>query len=171
SSAISIAVTAKTPRHPREHDQHNDKDDEEQKTRSAGLAVLFRNRFSRSFVLAPDGFADQVDTGGEAAFIIPIAEMGLDMVLGDVECRNVRQRTFEAVADLNKHLAVLNKDKQHDAVSFIFLADAPGLSDTLCVIIDRRIALHFRKYRNHDLVGRFALELRELLVEAQRGFF
>ena len=92
------------------------------------------------------------------------------MVLGDVECRNVRQRTFEAVADLNKHLAILNEDEQHGAVAFIFLADAPRLGNTLCVIVDRRIALHLRKYRDHDLIGRFALELRELLVEAQRGF-
>ncbi len=132
--------------------------------------MLFRNRFSRSFVLAPDRFADQIDPGGEGAFIIATAEMGLDMVLGDVECRNVRQRTFEAVADLNKHLAILNEDEQHDAVSFILLADTPGLGDTLCVILNRRIALHFRKYRDHDLIGRFTLELRELLVEVQRGF-
>jgi len=50
------------------------------------------------------------------------------------------------------------------------LADTPGLGDTLCVILNRRIALHFRKYRDHDLIGRFTLELRELLVEVQRGF-
>src|SRR5204863_8983685 len=165
-----IAVTAESPRHPRDHDQHNDKDDEEQKTRSAGLAVLFRNRFSRSFVLAPDRFADQIDPGGEAAFITATAEMGLDMVLSDLECRNVRQRTFEAVADLNKHLAIRNEDEQHGAVSFIFLADAPGLGDTLRVIVDRRIALHFRKHGDNNLIRCLTLELRELFVETMSGF-
>src|SRR5256885_11167904 len=32
-----------------------------------------------------------------------------------------------------------NEDEQHGAVAFIFLADAPRLGNTLCVIVDRRI--------------------------------
>ena len=93
------------------------------------------------------------------------------MTLSDVECRRVRQRAFQAVADLDKHLAVLDEHKENHTITPLLLADAPRLCHALCVISDIRVALHFRKNRDHHLVGSFSLELSKLLVEARCGFF
>ena len=132
--------------------------------------MLFRNRFSRSFVFAANGFADQIDAGRESAFIIAITKMRLDTVLSDIERRNIRQRAFQAVTDLNEHLSVCDKDKQHDAITPVLLAYAPHLRDALCVIRDVRVTLHFRKHSNHNLVRSVALKLGQLLIEAMSGF-
>jgi len=96
--------------------------------------------------------------------------MRLDTVLSDIERRNVRQRAFQAVTDLNEHLSVYDKDKQHDAITPVLLADAPHLRDALRVIRDVRVTLHFRKHSNHNLVRSVALKLGQLLIEAISGF-
>ena len=93
------------------------------------------------------------------------------MTLSDVECRGVRQRAFQAVADLDKHLAVLDEHKENHTVAPLLLPHAPRLCHALCVISDIRVALHFGKNRDHHLVGSFSLELSKLLVEARCGFF
>ena len=93
------------------------------------------------------------------------------MIFSDVERGDVRQRAFQSVADLDVHFAVAFKNEQDHAVALLFLSDAPRLRDPLSVIFDRGVALHFRKHRDHDLIGSLALELGQLLVEAQRGFF
>ena len=93
------------------------------------------------------------------------------MTLSDVECRRVRQRAFQTVADLDEHLPVLNEYKNNYTVAPLLLADAPRLCDALCVIGDIRIALHFRKNRDHHLVGSLSLELSKLFVEPRCGFF
>src|SRR5437762_8418691 len=97
--------------------------------------------------------------------------MRFDFVFGYIERSNVGQRAFQAVTDLDKHLAVLNEDKKHSSIAPVFLADAPCLCDALRVICNIRVALHLRKDRHHDLIGCFALKLRKLFVEAQRGGF
>ena len=93
------------------------------------------------------------------------------MTLSDVECRRVRQRAFQAVADLDEHLAVLDEHKKNHTITPLLLADAPRLCHALCVIGDIRVALHFRKNRDHDLVGSITLELSKLFVEPRCGFF
>jgi hypothetical protein len=50
------------------------------------------------------------------------------------------------------------------------LTDAPRLCDALRIVRDVRVALHLRKNGDHDLIGGFALELRELLVETLGRF-
>src|SRR6266403_1583026 len=92
------------------------------------------------------------------------------MTLSDVECRRVRQRAFQAVADLDNHLAVLDEHKKNHTITPLLLADAPRLCHALCVIGDIRVALHFRKNRDHDLVGSLSLELSKLFVEPRCGF-
>ena len=62
--------------------------------------------------------------------------MRLDMVLSDIERRNIRQGPFQAVADLNKHLAVLDENEQDRPVSSLLLSNAPSLRDALCVVFD-----------------------------------
>src|SRR5438094_2802255 len=93
------------------------------------------------------------------------------MTLSDVECRRVRQRAFQTVADLDEHLPVLDEYKKNYTVAPLLLADAPRLCHALCVISDIRVALHFRKNRDHHLVGSVPLELSKLLVEGRCGFF
>src|SRR5439155_25351382 len=70
----------------------------------------------------------------------------------------------------NEHLSVYDKDKQHDAITPVLLADAPHLRDALRVIRDVRATLHFRKHSNHNLVRSVALKLSQLLIEAITGF-
>src|SRR5262245_55610008 len=93
------------------------------------------------------------------------------MTLSDVESCRVGQCAFQAVADLDEHLAVLDKRKKNHTVAPLLLADAPRLCHALCVISDIRVALHFRENRDYHLVGSFPLELSKLLVKAVSSFF
>src|SRR2546430_15828997 len=93
------------------------------------------------------------------------------MTLSDVECRRVRQRAFQAVADLDEHLTILDEHKKNHTITPLLLADATRLCHALCVISDIRVALHFRKNRDHYLVGSISLELCKLFVETRFGFF
>ena len=103
-----------------------------QKLRRA--ALLLSNGFAGSFVLAQDCFTDQIDPSREPTLIIANPEQWLDVTLGNIECRNVRQRSFEPVADLDKHLPVFGEDEQHHAISAVLLPHAPCLRHTLRVI-------------------------------------
>jgi len=132
--------------------------------------ALSGDRLSRSFVLATNRLADQIDSGGDAALIIPSPKKRLDVRVGDIEHRDVRKRAFQAIADLNKHLAILDEHKEHHAVAALLLTNTPGLCHALGVVGDIRVALHFGKNRHHDLIGGFSLELRELLIKAISGF-
>ena len=92
------------------------------------------------------------------------------MTLGDVERRRVRQRAFQAVTDLNKHLAILDEHKEHHAIAAFLLTDTPRLCHALGVVRDVRVALHFWQNRDHDLIRSFPLEFGELLVKTISGF-
>src|SRR5262249_16375248 len=126
----------------------------------ATSALLLRNSLSRPFVLATDRLKDQIDSCCEASLIIADPKQWLDVTLCYVECRRVGQRAFKAVANLDKHLPVLNEDEKHDTIPALLLPNTPSLCHALCVISEIRVALHFRKNRDHDLIGRFPLELR-----------
>ncbi len=132
--------------------------------------MLFGDGLSRPLVLAADCLADQVNPGGETGLIVAISEKRFDVVLGNVERGDVRQGAFETVTDLNKHLAILDEDEERNAIAALFLTHAPRLCHALGVICDIRVTLQFRKNRDHDLVGGFPLELRELLVETLGDF-
>ncbi len=106
---------------------------------------------------------------GQSAFVILRPEMRLDVSLSDVEGGHVRQHAFQAIADLDVHLPILDEDEEDRAVTLVFLTDAPGLGDALGIILDRGIRLHLAEDGDHDLVRSLALELRELLVETERG--
>src|SRR6266496_440657 len=93
------------------------------------------------------------------------------MVCSDVVSDDVWQNPFQAVADLDRYLAVLNECKKNDPVTVPFLTDFPSLSYTLSVVRNIRVALHLRKDRNHDLVRRFALKSGKLFIETLRCGF
>src|SRR4030095_9851825 len=111
-----------------------------------------------------------IDPGRDSAFVIAIAKPRLHLVFGDIERSDVGERAFQAVTDLDKHLAVLNEYKKDDAIATFLLANAPCLGHTLCVICDIGVTLHLWKDRNHDLIRRFALKLGKLFVETSRSF-
>ena len=113
----------------------------------------------------------KVDSLRKPAFIILGAELRFDMSLGDIERGRIRDRAFQAIADLDEHLAIVDENKEHRAVATIFLSDAPRLRNALRVVRDIGVGLHFAENRHDDLVRSVALELRELLVETRRGAF
>src|SRR5205823_12346174 len=94
-----------------------------------------------------------------------------DPVFGDIEGGQIRKRAFQAGTELNEHLPVWREDEEHNTVALFFLSNAPRLSDALRVIRNLRVALHFGKDRDHNLVGSFAFELGKLFVETKRGIF
>src|SRR5437667_12865481 len=133
--------------------------------------MLFCNGFPRSFVLTTNRLADQIDSSGEAALVIAVSEIWLDVVCANVIGSDVWHGAFQAISDLDRYLAILGEHKEHYAIAPFLLADAPSLCDALRVVRDIRVALHLRKNGDHDLIGRFALELRKLLVETLGRFF
>ena len=116
-------------------------------------------------VFAADRVADCIDADAQAVFVIATDELRFHLILGDVERRYIRQRPFQAVADLNDHLAILDEHEQDDSVAFILLSDAPRFRDALSVGRNVVVALHFRKNCDHDLVGSVAFELREFSIK------
>src|SRR5260370_34989627 len=97
--------------------------------------------------------------------------MRFDPVFSDIERGQIRERAFQTVADLNEYLPVLREDEEHSAVALFFLSNAPRLSDATRVIRNLRVALHFGKDHDHNLVGSFAFELGKPFVETKSGFF
>src|SRR5438105_2646850 len=171
ATAGRITPTAKSPQHSRNDDQHDQKNEEEPNTRTATTTTFFRNRLTRSLVLAANRLKDRIDSGGDPTFVIAIAKLRFDSVFGDVERGDVGQCAFQAVTDLDKHFAILNENKKDNAIATFLLADAPSLGDALRVICDIGVALHLREDRNHHLIRRFPLKLGKLFIETQcHGF-
>src|SRR5690348_5370542 len=96
--------------------------------------VLFSDRLARSFVLATNRFADQIDPGRETWFIIAISEKWFDVAFSDIECRGVWQRAFQAVADLDEHFAILCENKEHHPIAAVLLTNTPCLRHALRVV-------------------------------------
>ena len=131
-------------------------------------SVFFCGRVSGAFVLALCRLHDRRDTGAQAAGIIALAKVRLQFVFQDAFGYRIRQRAFQAIADLQVHLVILDEHEQHRAVALFFLSDAPRFRDADGVILDGRIRLHLREDRDENLVGGLALELLQLLVEFAR---
>ncbi len=103
-------------------------------------------------VLAANGFENRINPNPESGFVVAGRELRLHLILRDVECRHVRQRALQAVANLNNHFAIFDKHEQNHAAAFVFLPDAPRLGNALGVGRDLVVALHFLKNCDHDLV-------------------
>ena len=72
----------------------------------------------------------------QSAGVVAFLKKRRNNVVGDVEAGRIGQRTLDAVAGLDKHLAVFDEDEKHGAVIASFLSDTPGLRDALGVIGD-----------------------------------
>ena len=86
------------------------------------------------------------------------------MSLRDIEGGHVRERTFQAISHLNEHFAVLDENEQNNAIPAILLPNTPRLRDAMRIILDRRIALHFRIEHDKNLIRGVPFELGELKV-------
>src|SRR5262249_3165311 len=71
---------------------------------------------------------------------------------------------FEAVADLDAHLALAWRHDQQHAVVLALLSDSPAAAELDAKILDRG-ALQRSQGHDHELVGGLGFEVRELLGE------
>src|ERR1017187_854457 len=95
------------------HDEKDDRDEEKEQKRKWELSARgprsFAHSFPRTFVLSADRFDDGIDPSGESAFVIVCSEAWFDLIFSDIEAGCIRQRAFQAIADLDVHLMVLNE--------------------------------------------------------------
>jgi hypothetical protein len=74
--------------------------------RSSDLDDAVGLHFITHDVFGAGRFADRIDPDAQPVFVIASDELRFHLILGDVECRYIRQRPFQTVDDLNDHLAV-----------------------------------------------------------------
>jgi hypothetical protein len=72
------------------------------------------------------------------------------------------------IADLETDLVLARRDEKDDAVVLALLADAPGAAELVAVVLDV-VAVERLHRRDHELVGGFVLERRELVRKLLRG--
>lgn len=106
-----------------------------------------------------------VNPGGQSPRVITRLETRFDFVFRDLFAQGVWQRAFQAVAGLNGHLPILDKDEKNDAIVFEFLSDPPDTGNADGVIINGRVGLHLRINRNDHLIAGCFLEVFQLCVE------
>src|SRR3546814_2401248 len=82
-------------------------------------------------------------------------EGGQVLLVEDYARQGVGQHGFEAVADLDPHLALIGRDDKQRAVVLVLLPDRPCAAELIAVILDR-IALQVGNGRDNQLAaGRF----------------
>src|SRR6478672_10866983 len=95
-----------------------------------------RSLLRRGQLLAVDHADDALDACGNPAGKIPAPESRRDHFIDDALRRDVVERAFEAVADLDAELAVvLGHDKQ-GAVVDLLAADLPSFRDPDRILLD-----------------------------------
>ncbi len=141
----------------------------------SGDALRRRAQFGLGQRLALDHAQDAIDAGVDAAVIIAALEGRGDVLLDDAIGRRVGQRALEPVADLDAHLAIIERDDQQDAVVHLLAAELPLLDDADRILVD---LLGLR--RRHDQHGHLAalrllercqlrLERRDLVGRERAG--
>src|SRR6202022_4985116 len=87
--------------------------------------------------LTPEHADDVVDTAVDAAGKIIGAKARSNGVLDDEPRYRIGERSFEAVADLDAHLALARRHNQQDAVVLVLLTDLPVAAELHAEIFDR----------------------------------
>ncbi len=147
-------------------DQRKD-EQERQQVDQAGDTSRGRAELGLRQGLALDHTHDAVDAGADAVVVIAALERGRDVLLDDAVGRRVGQRAFEAVADLDAHLAVVQRDQQQHAVIDLAAAELPLVDDADRILLDD-LGLRRRHDQDHDLAALRLLERRELGFERGR---
>src|SRR5262245_60969102 len=111
---------------------------------------------------------DVIDPATDAAGEIVGPKTRNDGVLYDELRYRVGERAFEAVADLDAHLAFVRRHDQQHAGILLFLSDLPVTPELVTVVLNRGSLK--RLQRNHnELAGGLGLELGELALERGLG--
>src|SRR5262245_1259305 len=111
---------------------------------------------------------DVVDPATDAASEIVGPKARNDGVLDDELRYRVGKRAFEAITDLDAHLAFVRRDDEQRAGILLFLSDLPVTPELVPVVLNRGSLK--RLQRNHnELAGGLGLELGELALERGRG--
>ena len=121
-----------------------------------------------AFVFAAYRGQNRMHAGSATTVEISTVEPRRNLLVYDPFTQRVGQNAFQSVAHLQKHLVVLDEDKQHRAVILFFLADFPRAGHSHGVILDGGVRLHCWEDGNQDLVGALALKIFELGVESRR---
>ena len=107
----------------------------------------------------------------DAAVEVVRLELRRHDVADDAARRRVGQRAFEAVADLDAHLAVVRHDDDEHAVVLALLAELPRFEHARRVLLDALAAERGHR-QHHDLVGGLsscALSVCAMLLAARRA--
>src|SRR5581483_10268303 len=146
--------------HGAQHRQQNEDEDEEHQ--ESGPTLVPHLPPLRRELVAAQHRENCVRTGGNAPCVVPAAEMWGYHVVNDQHALRVRERAFEAVADLDTHPLLTGIDDQQHAVVLALLADAPVTAELVAVILDG-IAIE-RWQRDHHELRAVGLRVgRELL--------
>src|SRR5690606_26505596 len=94
----------------------------------------------------------------------PFAECRHDRLPDHARRQRIRDRTFEAIADLDAHGPLLTRNDQDETVVALGVTETPGGSHLLTEVFDRRpLELHDRK--ESELVPRLLLVVAQTLLE------
>ncbi len=107
-----------------------------------------------------------VDPGSNAAAEIAGLEFRCDVLVDDALGRDVGERAFEAVTDLDAQAAVVLGDDEQRAVVDLLAADLPGLRDAKRILLDG-LAVGRRHDQHRDLAALSGLQVLQRL--RQRG--
>lgn len=126
--------------------------------------IALGHRRARPFVFALNGGQNRLYARSTAAIKIAVVKTRRDLLVNNPFAKRIRQHGFQSIADLQKHLVALDKNKKHRAVVSILLTDFPGPRHADGVIINGRIRLHRRVDGDQDLVERLPLKIFERAV-------
>src|SRR5262245_24449018 len=153
-------------------DNHEENEQKEQKGEDIEEArLVVRSLFgARLPFLRIDRYCldDVIDPATDAAGEIVGPKARNDGVLDDELRYRVGERAFEAITDLDAHLAFVRRDDQQRAGILLFLSDLPLTPELVAVVLNRGSLK--RLQRNHnELAGGLGLELGELALERGLG--
>src|SRR5262249_49550178 len=127
--------------------------------------LLFRGRR----LVALDDFGDAIVGGGQAVSISLLAKGGKKLLVENAAGERIRQNWLQAVADFNAGFAILNGDKQQNAVLLILLADAPAGKELDGEVVDLAAFKRFEPDDGELSAGLFAHLLAALFQRVALG--
>src|SRR5262249_31885433 len=151
------------------HEENEQKEQKRENIEEARLVVrpLFGARFP-FLGIDRHRLDDVIDPTTDATGEIVGPKTRNDGVLYDELRYRVGERTFEAVTDLDAHLAFVRRHDQQRAGILLFLSDLPVTPELVAVVLNRGSLK--RLQRNHnELAGGLGLELGELALEPGLG--
>ena len=123
------------------------------------------HRSPRAFVFAFCRCQNRIHACDQAAIKITFLKVWFDYVFDYLFARRVGQSPFKTISRLNAHLPICDEHQKQRPIIAFLLADSPCLVNSLSVIFQRGIALHFRKNGDNDLARSLAFEIFEQRIQ------